>query len=158
MRPPMRRVSNVLMYGQHFLARFIRPMTLGVRGLVIDGDNRALLVRHSYVPGWHLPGGAVEAGETMRQALVRELAEEGCVEIAGEPVLHAIYHNTRFSRRDHVALYTIRNFKITGERKPDWEIVETGFFDLTALPEGTARATRECIDEVLTGKPPRGLW
>lgn len=146
------------MYGQHFLARFVRPMTLGVRGLVIDGGNRVLLVRHSYVPGWHLPGGAVEAGETLRQALVRELAEEGCVQVHGDPVLHAVYHNTRFSRRDHVALYTVRDFRIAGERKADWEIVEARFFDIDALPEGTARATSACIDEVRTGKPPRALW
>ena len=48
-------------------------MTLGVRGLVIDADNRIMLVRHTYVPGFYLPGGGVEAGETMAGSLVREM-------------------------------------------------------------------------------------
>jgi hypothetical protein len=38
-------------------ATFQRPMTLGVRGLVIDSEDRVLLVRHTYVPGFYLPGG-----------------------------------------------------------------------------------------------------
>ena len=158
MRAPPRRLSNLLMYGQHFLARFVRPMTLGVRAVVLDDDNRVLLVRHSYIPGWHLPGGAVEAGETLRDALRRELAEEGAIELAEEPTLFAIYHNTRFSRRDHVALYVVRQFRRLGERRPDWEIVETGFFRLDALPKGAASATRACLAEVLDGLPPRLRW
>ncbi|MGE3247517.1 MAG: NUDIX domain-containing protein [Beijerinckiaceae bacterium] len=146
------------MYGNHFAARFVRPMTLGVRAAVIDASDRVLLVRHSYVPGWHLPGGAVEAGETVADALARELREEGAVELSGSPVLHGIYHNTRYSRRDHVLVYVVRDFRLLGERKPDWEIVETGFFPIGDLPEGTVRATRERLAEILQGAPPAPLW
>ena len=41
--------------------------------------------------GWYLPGGGVEVGETFDTALKRELIEEGCIELSGEPVLHGVF-------------------------------------------------------------------
>ena len=59
------------------IAKITRGMTLGVRAVVLDGENRVFLVRHTYVPGWSLPGGGVEVGETFVTSLARELEEEG---------------------------------------------------------------------------------
>src|SRR5204863_10159664 len=67
--------------------RFVRGMTLGVRGIVIDGAGAVFLVKHSYVAGWHLPGGGVEVGETVEEALARELGEEGNITLTGPPTL-----------------------------------------------------------------------
>lgn len=136
-----------------------RPMTLGVRAMVLDeAAGTVFLVRHTYIPGWHLPGGGVESGETFAQALAKELREEGNIELTGPAELFALYKNTYASKRDHVALYICRMFRQTAPRPGDYEIAETGFFPLDALPEGTTPATHRRLKEVLEGEMPPELW
>ena len=142
----------------HLYWRFARGMTLGVRALVADGEGRVFLVKHSYVSGWHLPGGGVETGETMLEALARELREEGNIELTGPPVLRSVHHNRHASRRDHVALYLVELFRQTAPKLPDREIKGAGFFPLDALPEDTTSGTRRRIAEVLGGAEASAWW
>ena len=142
----------------HLYWRFARGMTLGVRGVVLDGDAKVFLVRHSYVSGWHLPGGGVEVGETFGDALRRELMEEGRIEVAGEPALHGLFFNSHVSRRDHVAVYVVRHFRQDRMPEANHEIVACGFFEAGALPDGTTEGTRLRIEEVLDGKAPIATW
>jgi ADP-ribose pyrophosphatase YjhB (NUDIX family) len=142
----------------HLYWRFARGMTLGVRGVVLDGDSRVFLVKHSYVSGWHLPGGGVEVGETMGDALKRELAEEGRIEVMGEPALHGVFLNSHVSRRDHVAVYLVRHFRQDRPPEPNREIIACGFFETGALPAETTLGTRLRISEVLEGRAPMATW
>jgi 8-oxo-dGTP pyrophosphatase MutT (NUDIX family) len=153
-----RRLEPVTRRVLHFYWRFSRGVTLGVRAVVIDGSGRVFLVMHSYVAGWHLPGGGVETGETAAAALARELREEGNIEIDEPPTLFGVYFNRRISRRDHVALYIVRAFRQPAPPQPNHEIIAHGFFAPGALPPETTRATRERIAEVLSGRPPVELW
>jgi 8-oxo-dGTP pyrophosphatase MutT (NUDIX family) len=145
------RLEPWLRHVFHTYWRFARGMTLGVRGVVLDADNRVFLVKHSYVAGWHLPGGGVEVGETFAEALVRELFEEGRIAPSGEPTLHGIFLNSHVSRRDHVAVFVIRAFTQDRPPEPNQEIIATGFFAAEALPEDTTLGTRLRIAEVLRG-------
>ena len=142
----------------HLYFRFARGMTLGVRGVVLDADNRVFLVKHGYVAGWHLPGGGVEVGEASRTALERELMEEGRIEIRGEPVLHGIFFNSHVSRRDHVTVYVVRDFRQDRKPEPNREIIDCGFFAADALPAGTTVGTRRRIAEVLHHEAPVSTW
>ena len=136
-----------------------RPMTLGVRGLVHDtATNSVFLIRHTYVPGWQLPGGGVEVGETLAEALVRELAEEGNIALNAPAVLKSMHFNRRSSRRDHVGFYLIEQFSQTAPKQPDHEVAESGFFPLDRLPRDTTPATLRRIAEVFGEEPASPYW
>ena len=150
----------------HFLSRIraLLPKTLlsrprfGVRGLVIDAGGNVLLVRHTYVPGWYLPGGGVDKGESAEAALARELTEEANVEILGRPLLHGVFFNPKASSRDHVACYVIRAFRQIAPPVASFEIAEARFFPAAALPPDTTRATQARIAEVLQGEAAAEIW
>jgi ADP-ribose pyrophosphatase YjhB (NUDIX family) len=155
----LRRVLEpVIRRGMHFYWRFSRAATLGARAMVIDGAGRILLIKHTYVDGWHLPGGGVETGETLLEALTRELAEEGNIQLGAAPQLYSVYFNRRTSRRDHVALFIVRDFRQDGNPKPNHEIAEHAFFPIDALPEDASRATRARVAEVFGGAAISELW
>ncbi len=142
----------------HAYWRFARGLTLGVRALVVDENRRVFLVQHSYVRGWHLPGGGVETGETVIDALIRELREEANIEPTAPPRLHGIFFNERVSRRDHVVLFVVADFRQIAAPVPDHEIIAHGFFDLDLLPDDTSAATRARIIEVMGGAPVTECW
>jgi len=132
-------------------------MTLGVRAAAFDAKGRIFLVRHTYVPGWHLPGGGVEKGQTVFDTLEQELAEEGNLQLSGSAQLFSVYLNTT-SYRDHIVLFICRDVVQVKAHVPDWEIAETGFFALDALPANTTPATKRCLAELSSQAEPARLW
>jgi ADP-ribose pyrophosphatase YjhB (NUDIX family) len=131
-----------------YLLLLVRPMTLGVRAAAFDAEGRICLVRHTYVPGWHLPGGGVDRGETAVQALIKELDEEAHVRLVSKPRLIGVYHNRNNTQRDHVMFYRCDLVEQMQERVADREIAEAAFFPLDDLPDATTPATRRRIQEL----------
>jgi len=86
------------------------------------------------------------------------LREEGGIELRGAPVLHGLFFNRHVSRRDHVAVYVIRQWHQERVPEPNHEIVACGFFDVAELPPDTTRGTRKRIAEVLQGEPATPDW
>jgi 8-oxo-dGTP pyrophosphatase MutT (NUDIX family) len=142
----------------HVYWRFSRGLTVGVRAVVLDGEGRVFLVRHGYSDGGHLPGGGVEVGETLHEALTRELREEGNIELTAPAMLHGVFFHPLYSRRDHVAVYVVRAFRQERPPAPNREIVEHGFFQAGALPHGATAGTRARIVEVLSGRLAAARW
>lgn len=138
--------------------RLTRGMTLGAQGVVIDAQERVLLVRHSYRPGWHFPGGGVEWNETIEAALAREVMEEAGVIVQQPVALHGVFANFEASRGDHVALYLVRDWTQPDAPHRTYEIVEHGFFAIDALPEGAVGAVRRRVAEIFGGEPVSPLW
>lgn len=132
-------------------------MTLGVRGIVTDAEGRVLLVRHTYVGGWFLPGGGVERGEVALAALARELAEEGGVEVTAPAVLLGVFSSAPQFPNDHVLVYRVTRWRACATAS-DGEIAERGFFALDGLPAGVSKGTRARLDECFRGAPQATHW
>ncbi|MEM5585455.1 NUDIX domain-containing protein [Roseibium sp. AS2] len=135
------------------------PYTLGVRVIVEDEVKRVLLVRHSYLDGWYLPGGGVDKGETMAEAARREVHEEAGIAAAEAPRLLSVYLNEGATGRDHVGLFHLASWSGTESfLAPNSEIAEAGFFAPDALPDGLTRATGQRLIEFRSGQLVSGRW
>ena len=149
------RAGDALIWGRGL---FRAPLRLGVRLAAFDAAGRVFLVRHSYLPGWHLPGGAVEAGETARAAAAREAREEGGLILDAPPAFLHLYHHPTTGRLDHIALFVARDARRADGAARSLEIREAGFFAPEALPEATTIATQARIAEARGEAPPCDLW
>ncbi|CAN7421895.1 NUDIX domain-containing protein [Bosea sp. LjRoot90] len=155
MPQPLRRLAG---RGLHLYFRLRRGMTLGARAAVLSEAGEVLLVRHTYTPGWHLPGGGVEPNETLVDAIAKELREEANIALTGPAVLHGVFLNRHVSDRDHVAVFVVRAFTQTAVKQPDREIAEARFFPLSALPDKTTPGTRRRLAEIIDAMPPPAEW
>ena len=127
--------------------RIRRPVSLGVKAMLV-ADDQVVLVRHTYQPGWLLPGGGIRRGETPEEAVRRECAEELGATL-GPVELFCVCSRFREGKSDHVTVFLCRTFSLG--KKDNFEIAEVQRFPLTALPAGASRGTRRRVAELLDG-------
>lgn len=117
-----------------------------------------LLIRHTYTPGWHFPGGGVERGETSILALQRELVEEAGIRAEGSSLqLVSVHANHAFFPNDHVLVFRVLDWT-QGEATQKGEVAEIRFVDPLNPPEDTTKGTRNRLGELFEGKPRSEHW
>jgi 8-oxo-dGTP pyrophosphatase MutT (NUDIX family) len=122
---------------------FFRPRSIGVRVMMIQ-DGKVLLVRHTYMDGWFMPGGGVKRGETFDQAARREAHEEVGAQL-NEISLVGAYTNFTEWKNDHNVLFFSGDFTLNGRH--DREIAEVRFYRLSDLPEKLWPGHRRRLEE-----------
>lgn len=133
-----------------------RPVTQGVRALPLTQGGRIVLIRHTYVRGWHLPGGGRGAREDAQAALLRELREEiGLVAHGAVEPIADFTHRPDF-KRDTVAFFIVRDVEFVPRLSLEIEAIAA--FAPDALPEGVSDATRRRIAEWLGAAPRAAEW
>jgi 8-oxo-dGTP pyrophosphatase MutT (NUDIX family) len=129
--------------------RVRRPLTLGVKGMLVSGDD-IVLVRHTYQRSWLLPGGKIRRGETPEAALRRELDEELGATL-GSVELLCVCSQFLYGKSDHITVFVCRSFTLG--KKRDLEIESCELFPMRDLPADTSRGTRRRVRELLDGTP-----
>ena len=142
-----------------YLVGVRRRMVLGARAALIDGD-RVLLLRHTYMPGWHFPGGGVEPGETAEEAARRETEEETGLRVEGQMTLLGLYlQKNEATNRDHVAVCVGRAHSVIKPFKANGEIAEIGWFPFGGLPTDVNPGTARRVAEIASGtREVPSLW
>ena len=133
-----------------------RPLTMGARCIVINDKREVLLIKHTYIEGWHIPGGGIDAGESAESAMQRELIEETMLQISGPLKLVGIYHCSTYSKRDHVVVFLSQEFKKIRDEQ-SLEIAECRFFPLDNLPVDTDKDTAAWISDALGSSEKKSL-
>ena len=128
---------------------FSRPLTMGARCVIVNADDEIFLVKHTYISGWHLPGGGVSVGESAEIAIKREVSEETVFDLIGLPQLIGVYHCNCITKRDHVVVFLSKTFETNRSQIDSFEIKAGRFFSINSLPTDIDSDTKVWICDAL---------
>jgi 8-oxo-dGTP diphosphatase len=131
-----------------------RPL-VGVGGIVFRGE-RVLLVRRGSAPAmgkWSVPGGLVELGESLEDAVRREVEEEAGIRVSVQDLVAALDRVILDDQRNIEYHYVLLDFlcePAEGEPSPSTDVTECAFVPLSALSdyiltEGTQEVIRRAF-------------
>ena len=133
-----------------------KPITIGVRAIITNNDNEVLLVKHTYTHQWYLPGGGVNKGEHLLDALNREMDEELGLKILYEPTLLGTYSNFYEGKSDYVSVFVIDQYEITPNKNR--EIEAWKMYDVDNLPKSISPGSHKRMQEYLGRKVKDYKW
>lgn len=141
---------KLLYLGFRIYCFLFRPIRMGVRVIMIKG-KKVWLIRHTYLPGWFLPGGGLNKWESLDQAARREAREETGAEL-GEMNFIGVFTSYIEWKTDHTAVFLCEDFTFVG--KSDAEIAELRAFSLDELPTETYDLHRTLLEKYHTSNIP----
>ena len=142
-------------------SRPTRPV-LSAAGVVVDDGGRVLLIRRGKAPDlgeWSIPGGAVELGESIEDALRREIREETGLEVAVGRLLEIF---ERVERDEAGAIrfhYVVIDYRCTvtgGELCAGDDALDAAFVDPADLDRYALRTSVRRVISSATGSTPAG--
>ncbi len=141
-----------------FYWKIVKPVSVGVRAIVLDDRERVLLVRHSYTPEWYLPGGRVRRSEGIVDALHRELDEEVGVKAPTASLrLLGTYSSAKECKRDHISVFVVQG-AAHSSTNGSLEVSEQRWCSLEELPDGVSPGTRRRLQEYAGGQQLTYHW
>jgi 8-oxo-dGTP pyrophosphatase MutT (NUDIX family) len=114
-------------------------LIIGAVVLIVDKQNRLLMMKRSDSGSWGLPGGAVEPGETVEEAALRETLEESGLRVE-EMSLFGVFSGPecyyKYPNGDEVYNVTVAYLsrEVSGDIRLNGEHTEWGWFSLVDLP------------------------
>ncbi len=155
-------LARSLMVARRRLLSLSTVPRIGVRLLAVSPDEHVLLVKHTYVSGWHLPGGGLKTGERADEGAIREAWEESGHRVGAVDGLLGLYANFGVGWSDHVAVYVSRDITADVDlpvRPPSrLEIAAAAMFNLDELPPDICGSSLRRIEEWRGRRPLARDW
>jgi 8-oxo-dGTP diphosphatase len=118
---------------------------------IIERGGRVLLARRRDIGWWNLPGGGIEAGETVDEGLLREVREEICAQVEIERLV-GVYSKPQ---KDEVVLTFLCRLSPNEDQVLGTtdEVSEIGWFTREELPADLLPKHRQRVDDALLHQP-----
>jgi 8-oxo-dGTP diphosphatase len=124
------------------------PFRIGVFALIFDEDQRVLLAHRRDIDWWNLPGGGMEHGETVEEAVCREVREETGLEVE---VKYLVGVYSKPQKQEVVLTFNCR--AIGGVLTATEESRECRYFAPDDLPLNTLPKHRQRVEDALLNLP-----
>lgn len=133
----------------------LRRPVVGIAAAARAPDGRWLLIRRTDTGEWALPGGTLEWGERLRDAIARELGEEAGVDVIELGAVSGVYSDPDRDQRFH-AVTVVVHARVSEPLRPPvnpMEVAEVGLFEAGELPQRLAHGMTRMLDDAVGGTP-----